>query len=402
MIHAFSPTILVTATGKVAQHQSTPRRALNEFLLAKVKDNKIEAYTSHTHPDGQTIHFQKADQTLDPLFEVELKDRYLPPSDFMQQYPLCEVIQDVEAGILSRYPSSSAALSGLGALAILARRERGMLELATLEKPEDYFDALKIAIQYDPSLTDVAVRCAPTIAEHLYRSKAQSGLTEQIDNTCCPIYKEPYRSIYLEGLNTYLRNGGPDVSLDWVVITQSKNDHAGKVLPVLVDYFAAGKGCEIEAHFLPDELLKHLISNNVQLKTSDIYAATALEKDNFAPMMIRAGYDWRLSPSLAKFHNGDSIQKGADWAQEMLKIFKGKDLNNSDFWGLNGAEDSAKGRDILSAIKAGDPAGFNKILSNLPRWAKMGCLALGVLSIHEVENVPSVGRDKSMSRDLGL
>lgn len=400
MIKAFHQSIVVTQAGRIADVQNTPRRAFSDFLIAKVDGDNIIEYTGSSH---NPVEFEIKNGALPPQTQNTLLARRLSPEQFLAKHLLPEIIVGVEKSLLGHFPKATAALTGLGVLAMVVRRAEGMLDLASLEKPGDYFPMLAKAIEFDPGLIEVATAHAPQIGRLIYRSGIVNGLMEQLSEQQCRVYEEPFRSIYFEGYKRYLEfDGASDISQRWLAQVGSRTEHVKNVTAMFDDFYRSEEGRHCEAIFVQEDFLRLLTDKGIVLQASDHYAPRALDKSDKAALYIQAGYDWRLSPSLTAYRQFDPYAKAAAWAQDMLKIFKSKNSNDSGFWELASAKECAEGRDILKAIKKSDPEGFELIKNQLPQWAKLGCMAMGVLSIKEVENVPAAGRDNSMAQDLGI
>ncbi|MBD8614917.1 hypothetical protein IFT69_14455 [Pseudomonas putida] len=400
MFKAFQQSIVVDSAGKLAPIQNSPRKPFSDFLIARVKGDEILEYTGSS---SNPVEFEAKGEKLDAGTQSSLKSRRLPPEVFWSRYPLDEVTQGVNDSLLGHYPGSTAAMNGLGAMAILIRREKGLLELASMEKPADIFAQIAKAVEYDPSLVDITVAQAPQIARLLYRSNLVNGLNEQLPEFDYPVHREPFRSIYLEGYKRYLENDAKNsVGMQWLAQVGTKTEHSQKLTLMFEDFYRSEAGRQCEVYSIQPDYLRMLTNQGIFLHASDQYAPRALENEKTAALYIQAGYDWRLSPALTSYREADPYEKASQWVQDMIRIFKGEDSNSTEFWGLAGADQCAHGRDILKAIKATDPKGFAKIRERLPQWATLGCLALGVLTIQEVENVPSAGRDNAMAQDLGL
>jgi len=400
MIKAFHQSIVVTQAGKVADVQNIPRKAFTDFLIADVDGDNIVSYTGSSR---NPVEFEVKNGSLAPEAMDALKARRLSPEEFLAKHSRQEISGGVEKSLLVHFPGATAPLSGLGALAIVARRGEGMLDLASLEKPGDYFPVLAKAIEFDPRLVEVAVEKAQEIGRLIYRNGLVNGMTEQLSEQQYPVYQEPFRSIYLEGYKRYLENdGSSDISQSWLSQVATRTEHGKKLTAMFDEFYRTEEGSQCEALFVHKDLLRQLTDKGIMLKASNQYAPRALDKNEDIALFIQAGYDWRLSPALTAYRQPDSHEKASVWAQDMLKIFKSKNSNDSGFWELANAKECAMGRDILIAIKKSDPEGFELIKKKLPQWAKLGCMAMGVLSIKEVENVPAVGRDNRMAQDLGL
>lgn len=400
MFRAFHQTILVTQAGKIADVQNTPRKAFTDFLIAKLDGNDIVEYTGSSR---NPVEFAVKNGVFPHETQASLKARYIEPEAFLAKYPFQEIAEGVESSMLVHFPGATAALAGLGALAILVRRGEGMLELASLEKPGDYFAPLARAIEFDRSLVEIAEGLAPQIAALIYRHDLVRGLTEHLPDQDYPVYQEPFRSIYLEGYKRYLEHdGGSDVSERWLSEVGVRTEHVKNLNAMLKDFYRSVDGRDCEALFVQKDLLRQITADGIRLKASDSYAPRALETHETADLYIEAGYNWRLSPSLTVYRQPDPHAKASAWAQDMLVIFKSKNSKDSGFWELAGADQCAQGRNILKAIKSSDPKGFELIKNQLPQWTKLACLALGVLTIKEVENVPAAGRDSNLAGDLGL
>lgn len=400
MIRAFPLGIKILSDDRIDPEQSSPRSSIPDVIIAEVDGDRLIAFTCVESINAPLIKPDNVAGERETLVSVRAR---LAPDVFFSRYPRQEALAQIENGLLKGFPGATAARAGLGVMAILTRRRQGLMELATLDKPGEYFAFLRDAIELDPNLSEVARTCASEIAKVLYRSKAEAGLIEQMDDRSIPVYKEPYQSIFLAGVYNYLStNGQHSLNIDSYLKRYQSSDHYKNCVDMLSDFFANSYGRNLEAVYLPKALVKHLVDRGAKITTTALYSANALHKREDSALYIKAGYDWRAIFGLTKFKGDDAETRAASWVQHELELFSRKDSSESDFWSGVETERCVTARDILKAIREVDPEGFEQIVSKLPQWTKLACLALGVLAIQEVESVPAAGRDRALSSDLGL
>lgn len=400
MIRAFPQGMQILSNNRLTPEQCSPRSSSSDVIIAEVDGDQLIAFTCVKSIEVPLIitDFVEGERKTDLSVTARLE-----PEVFFSRYPREDAFAQIEKDLLAGFPGATAAQAGLGVMAMLTRRRQGLMELASVEKPAEYFRLLHDAIELDPGLAEVAQDYAGEVAKVLYRSKAESGLVEQLDDQIVPVYNEPYQSIFLEGFYGYLStNGQHNLNLDSYLKRYASNDHYRNCVDMISNFFSNSYGKNLEAVFLPKDFVRHLVGRGIKITASDLFSARALHKPEDSALYIRAGYNWKSSFSLTKYKGDDPETRASIWAQRELELFSMKDSSESDFWSGMETERCVTARDILKAIREVDQEGFGRIVSKLPQWTKLACLALGVLSIQEVEGVPAAGRDRMLSSDLGL
>lgn len=400
MIRAFPLGINILSDDRIDPEQCGPRLSSPDVIIAEIDGDRLIAFTCVKSVDVPLNVTGIVTGERKSLLSVLAR---LEPEEFFSRYPRQDAFAQIEKDLLASFPGATAAQAGLGVMAMLTRRRQGLMELASLEKPAEYFRLLHDAIELDPSLAEVAQHHAGEIAKVLYRSTAEAGLVEQLDDRIIPVYIEPYQSIFLGGFYNYLsRNGQHSLNIDSYLNRYLSNEHYKNCIDMLTRFFTSGYGRNLEAVYLPKALVKHLVDQGAKITTTDLFSARALHKLEDSALYIRAGYNWRSIFSLTKYKGDDPASRAAVWVQRELELFSMKDSSENDFWSGIETGRCVTARDILKAIREVDPKGFGHIVAKLPQWTKLACLALGVLAIQEVESVPAAGRDRALSSDLGL